>query len=544
MTITGCVNEAAAIPRLAVNTLAAPARVVLNVTKCSVAYRNSGPERPWLLEQLDLTVHSGETVAIVAPSGSGKSTLAKVLLGLLPRQATIAEESRLTLCGEVIALQAMRENADWRGRRISYVAQAPSEALHPLMRIGNQALLVGRRHGWETPRIASRLEELRLSFGMNDVPDLARRYPHELSGGQQQRVLLMLGLLLSPDILVADEPTSALDPVARASVLADLQRHQRSTGMACILMTHDIDLAVAWGDRVLTFARGRLAPFSTTLSSVETIVSQRTGEAPTHDVLLTMRGVSVTTPTPWRWGRSKTPPRCRVSNLDLTLRRGEWVALMGASGAGKSSVSAIVAGLLQPTHGRVLFLGKDLDLLQHRTMEERQRIQYLAQEPGRTLSPAWTVEAVVGEGLQHNGTSAERRQRISAVLTDVGLPPSEYANRIVRTLSGGQQQRIALARALVVSPHILVCDESVSSLDEASAHEILALVKRCARDKGIAVLATSHNVRHIARFADRVIVMQHGACVESGSVADVLLQPQQSLTQQFLNASSTTQATS
>jgi oligopeptide/dipeptide ABC transporter ATP-binding protein len=229
-----------------------------------------------------------------------------------------------------------------------------------------------------------------------------------------------------------------------------------------------------------------------------------------------------------------------VDDIDLQLRRGEVIALVGESGCGKSTLSLTLMGLEEATEGSILFEGIDITHATNRQRKKiRQRIQMIFQDPYESLNPTQTIEEIVTEPLVVHGLtpqSEERRERVRRALEDSGLKPAgDYLQRFPHQLSGGQRQRVVIAGALVLEPHLLLADEPVSMLDVSIRAEIINLLADLRRARGISVIFITHDLSTVGTFADRVAVMYLGRIVELGTMEDVLKNPQHPYTRALLS---------
>jgi peptide/nickel transport system ATP-binding protein len=492
-----------------------------------------------LLGPFDLDLEAGGCTGLIGESGSGKSLTAQALIGLLP--AGLRAGGELRFDGQAIAW-AGAAHAALRGRRLAWMPQDPQASLHPLRRVGDQlreslrALLgLGRRDA-EAAAIAW--------FERVELPDpdrLLRAYPHELSGGQRQRVGLALALAGDPDLLVADEPTSALDPRLAREVLDLLARMREERGLALLLVSHDLPLVGAYADRVAILRRGELVesgPVASVFAApaqayTRALLAAESGDPPPPTepgpTRLEVRALSV------RYPRT---PRPAVDGVDLDLAAGQCLALVGESGSGKTSVGRAVLRLLRgQVGGRLHVDGLDLAGASGRALRAlRRRVGVVFQDPYASLDPRLTAAQIVAEPLRIAGVgAAERRAAAARGLAEVGLDAA-LLDRHPHAFSGGQRQRIAIARALVADPALLVCDEAVSALDALQRADILALLGRLKRERGLALLFITHDFAAARALAETVAVMQDGRIVEHGPTARVLAEPQHPHTKALLAA--------
>lgn len=569
----------------------------LRIERLRVDY--PGPPAVRALDDLSLHVEPGECLGILGESGSGKTTLAMALLGLLPATGV----SGTIQLGD-LDLRALDEKRwrEVRWRRIALGFQSPA-ALNPVLRIGPQLTEPLRIHlGIRTVEADARAHAMLLAVGLGEWA--MSRYPRELSGGQKRLVLICMALICDPDVIILDEPTAGLDPATRAGVVELLKRLREARDRILIIVSHDPEALKTLADRVAVLYRGWLAeigpaprvlmdprsPYSfgllnahPTLATVKDIRGIR-GEPPnptevaagcpflvrcTQAVPACADGRPPLVAPPGEDGRRHVActrggvvsvliardlsKRYRsssgvlrhqtvaaVESVSLDVREGEVVGLVGATGAGKSTLARLLVRLLDADSGSVELEGADLlaakgDQLKHL----RRRVQLLFQDPYEAMSPRMTIAQAVREPLdvQDIGEPAEREQAVRRAIESVRLPADDaFLGRRTHELSGGQLQRVALARALVVEPKLLVADEPVAMLDPSEQTKVLQLLKALQVDRGMAMVLVSHDLAVILRAADRVLVLDHGRVVEEGTGTQLLTAPQHPTTRMLLDA--------
>ncbi|MDR1078598.1 MAG: ABC transporter ATP-binding protein, partial [Propionibacteriaceae bacterium] len=443
-----------------------------------------------------------------------------------------------------------------RGDRIAMIFQEPSTALDPVRTVGwqiGQALRVHHpKMTWAQARV--RAVELMELVGIPDPAIRVQSYPHQLSGGQKQRVMIAMAISCDPEVIIADEPTTALDVTTQAQILDLLHDLRDRLGTAIILITHNMGVVADLADRVAVMYRGEIVeqagarqlfsqpqhPYTRhLLSSVPHLGQPRPASMNTAAPTVTDRPVveidDLSIDFPGRLGQG---PVHAVSQVCLTVKEHEILALVGESGSGKTTLARCVVGLVKPTRGQVRVLGGDIVRAGGRELRQlRQRIGFVFQDPAASLNPRMTVGACVAEPMRVHevGTPAQRRARVEELLDAVELP-GDFAQRYPHELSGGQRQRVSLARALVLRPQFLVADEPTSALDVSVQARVLDVFVRLQHEMGFACLFVTHDLAVVDMLADRIAVMRQGRLVELGDDRSVLRHPTQDYTRDLIAA--------
>ncbi len=534
---------------------------LLEVDNLTIEFGGGAP----VVDGVSFAVNAGETLALVGESGSGKTLTCRSILRILPAAARI-RSGTINFAGEAgrVDLMDLSEKAmrQIRGDRISMIFQEPMRSLSPLHRLGDQVAEVLRLH-----RNMGRAEAKRTVLeqfdrvGFVDPVRAWRSYPFEMSGGMRQRAMIAMATVAKPELLIADEPTTALDVTTQAQVLGLIRTLQAETGMAMILVTHDLGVVANMAQRVVVLNNGSVMergsandvlgapehPYTAKLFAAAPMIPEvaKPARAPSHDdVILDMRDVSKTyTMRAGGWRKPVAISACQ--HIDLQLERGKTLAIVGESGSGKTTCARIAMGAEKPDPGgEVLFRPeKDSDAIAIHDMTARQRkdfqrqAQMVFQDPYSSLSPRMRVQEALTEPMEIHaiGTAAERRDKAAEMLRWVGLDP-EMMRRFPHAFSGGQRQRLSIARALTLDPRLLICDEPTSALDVSVQDQILTLLEDIRERANLSYLFISHDLAVVARIADEVAVMRSGVIVEQAAPDTLFYNPQHPYTRALIAA--------
>ena len=501
-----------------------------------------------ILQGVSLALEPGRTLGLVGESGSGKSLTALAIMGLLPEGSRSTGAIRF----EGHDLHALPETqlCRLRGRRIGMIFQEPMTALNPVQPIGDQVAETLIIHGAASRAEARAIAADRLArVGLPPDRFPLTRYPHELSGGQRQRVCIAMAVALRPALLIADEPTTALDVTTQAQILDLLKSLTAEEGMALMLITHDLAVVAGMADRVAVMSKGRIVeenateplfrsmrhPYTRALFAASDHRPART-PLPPGAPLLQVENATRDYALPRSRLFARRPLFRAVSEVSLTLRTGESLGLVGESGCGKSTLTRAILGLEPLQAGSIRLAGQPVGPRMPGTL--RARVQVVFQDPYGSFNPRHRIARAVAEPfhlLPDPPRGAARRAAVAEALEAVGLAPSDM-EKFPHEFSGGQRQRLAIARALIIRPALIVLDEAVSALDVSVRARILDLLADLQARFGLSYLFISHDLSVVRAITDRVMVMQSGRIVEEGPTAQVLDAPTHPYTRKLVAA--------
>ena len=527
---------------------------ILTVSDLVIGFREDIP----VVAGVSFNLSAGKTLALVGESGSGKSMTALSLLKLLPGTAQL--RSGFIKWNPVqgdppVELNKLPERnfRQLRSKEIGMIFQEPLTALNPTKRIGNQ--LAESILGSLGVTVKKEINKISVDWLERvKLPDPARilaAYPHELSGGQRQRILIAMAMLAEPKLLIADEPTTALDTVTEAEIIRLLKDLTQEKNTALLFISHDLAIVRHLADEVILLKAGqvvergsteelfahpkeeytkeliRLSPRLSFTRSPE-LTDHQTSSSNSIELTepaLIVNGVSISYPLKTNWLGQPVAYLQAVKNVSFQLEKGEFVALVGESGCGKSSLMRGIAGLQPISSGEVLPVSC--------------QVQIVFQDPFSSLNPVLSIGSVIAEVVanRHLDWSKEQcRNRTGELLANVELPADEFYDRLPNELSGGQRQRVAIARALAAEPEVLICDEAVSALDAALQSSVMELLQRIRLKLSVGILFISHDLALVSTAADRIFVMAAGKIVERATPAKLLRKPESAASEKLLSA--------
>lgn len=501
---------------------------------------------------MNFEVNPGQVLAIVGESGSGKSTTAMGLMTLLASNARMSGSVKVK--GQEMLGAKGSTLRKFRGREVAYIFQEPMSALNPVYTIGFQIIETLRTHFDMGPKEA-RARTLEL-ITMVEIPDPSvsiDKYPHQLSGGQRQRAMIAQALACDPGLLVADEPTTALDVTVQAEVLDLMRNLKDKLNSAILLITHDMGVVADMADEILVMKDGLTVEHGSAdqifnhpqhpytqqlLAAVPKLGSSARRALPYHEnakpaPVLKLENVTVAYPK-----RGRIPEFVAAKNVSLEIYPGEILGLVGESGSGKTTIGRAAIGLIPIKEGKLEIVGKDISRARSKELSAiRRHTGIVFQDPASSLNPRLPIGESIGEPLFLAGEAKGEvlARRVEDLLDQVELPRS-YRNRYPHELSGGQRQRVGIARALALTPDLLIADEPTSALDVSVQARFLDLLQELQGKLHFACLFISHDLAVVDILAHRIAVMQNGELVEVGDRDQILQHPKSDYTRRLIAA--------
>ncbi len=537
------------------------------------------------VNNISFDIPAGKTIGIVGESGSGKSVTSLAVMGLLQKPAAKIPSGEILFNGMDLLKCSDSQMRDLRGNQISMIFQEPMTSLNPVFKVGDQIAEAIRIHkkisykeAWEK---AVHLMNL---VGIPNPSASAHKYPHEMSGGQKQRVMIAMAISCDPKLLIADEPTTALDVTIQKQVLELLHKLQQEFHMSMMFITHDLgvigdiadDVVVMYRSNVveknnansifteahhpytkgLLACRPKLGANPRRLLTVSDFMSEdgkekivpaerivvfdkESEKGRSDKVLLEVKNLVTQFPIKGGFLGRTVDHFKAVNDVSFTLKKGQTLGLVGESGCGKTTLGRTILRLIEPASGSIIYDGKDITKASHEEMRQlRKKMQIIFQDPYSSLNPRMTVADILMEPLViHNegGSNANRYNMAKELLEKVGLNSSQM-NRYPHEFSGGQRQRICIARALMLRPEFVICDESVSALDVSIQAQVLNLLLDLQQEFGLTYVFISHDLSVVNFIADEVGVMNKGQIIEMDKASQIYKSAKEEYTRALLSA--------
>ena len=522
---------------------------LLEVKNLTIGFKDKDGQQYNVVKNISFNLEKGEVLGIVGESGSGKSLTALSILGLLPYpKAFHTNDSSIKFSGcELLNSNDLREV---RGKRIGFIFQEPMSSLNPLHTVGHQiaeTLILHQK--MSLPKARKEVIRLLKLTGIKNAAQRYKSYPHELSGGQRQRVMIAMAIANKPDILIADEPTTALDVTISAQILALLKDLKNKLNMSVIFISHDLGIIRKIADRVVVMKSGRIVEQGKTEKIFEHPENSYTKSLVYSSNLLkknnnnksvfVLESKNLVVKYPLErsfWGKVKKYLYA-VNKVSIKLKSGKTLGIVGESGCGKTTLALAMAQLVS-YDGDIIIDGKNANVWNRK--ELRKKIQIVFQDPYNSLNPRMNIKSIIEEGmLVHlkKLSKEERLAKVKAIMDEVGLRDDCLA-KYPHEFSGGQRQRIAIARALAVEPEILILDEPTTALDVTIAAQIIKLLQRIQKERGLSYLFISHDMRAVRALADDVAVMKDGKIIELNNAQQLFKHPCRAYTKYLIEATS------
>lgn len=550
---------------------------LVEIKNLSIAFGSYPP----VVSEVSFNIERGKSIALVGESGSGKTLSLLAILNLLPPKAKI-------ISGEIIFNECENDPRNLlalnktelqkiRGNIISMVFQEPMTSLNPSMTCGKQVAEVLLNHKNISSKEA--LEQVLKLFDEVQLPrvkEIFKSYPHQLSGGQRQRVMIAMAMSCHPQLLIADEPTTALDVTVQKTILTLLKQLKEKYGMSLLFVTHDLGIVSEIAEKVVVMHQGKIVEQGETSQILNNPVHPYTqgliacrpplGEKPyrlktIEQFLLTNTQLkesiqpekndttnkpvleikNLTTEFVTKKNLLGIPQKTirAVNDISFEVFQGETLGIVGESGCGKTTLGRSILRLLKSRSGQIIYKGQDISRLDEtRFRKLRKQLQIIFQNPYSSLNPKITIGEALMEPMIYHGilkNNKQRRERVVALLRKVNLQ-DEHFDRFPHEFSGGQRQRIGIARALCVEPEIIICDESVSSLDVSVQAQVLNLLNDLKDEFGLTYIFISHDLAVVKYMCNRLIVMNNGKLEEAGKTERVFKFPQSPVTKKLIDS--------
>ncbi len=506
------------------------------------ATSDDGVEIP-IVKGVSFDIHKGEVVALIGESGSGKTTISLASLAYTKPGLHFAGGEALLNGEDVLTMPPLRQR-EIRGANVAYLAQSAAATFNPAITIGEQVTESAVLHGVLTQEEATkRSVELYHALELPDADRIGFRYPHQVSGGQLQRLMAAMALCGNPDLMVLDEPTTALDVTTQIEVLKAFKKVIAEENSAAIYVTHDLAVVAQVADHIVVLYSGEVMEQGSAdqiINNPTHAYTKRLMEAvrpkPTAGMGVEVSGdhhrdidnIQVEAMTAGYGGIVDGEPRVTIlRDIDVSVKNGHVVGVIGESGCGKSTLARVMAGMLPPARGKVILDGNELEgSLQDRKLDELQKVQFVFQMADTALNPKQVIGDIIGRPLEfyHGLTGKEKHAKVAEILQLVELPV-EFASRYPMELSGGQKQRINMARSLAANPEVMLCDEVTSALDSIVGANVIKLLTGLRDKTGVSFVFISHDLSTVASFADEIVVLYAGRVVEQGLTDEVLEPP-------------------
>ncbi|AFY00910.1 ABC transporter ATP-binding protein [Bdellovibrio bacteriovorus] len=530
---------------------------------------------------ISFNIPKGKTVGLVGESGSGKSITSLAIMRLIGNPGRVSS-GEILFEGQDLLKVSEKKMREIRGARISMIFQEPMTSLNPVLTVADQITETLMLHqNLNKQQALDKALDLLKQVGIPHAEERLYFYPHKFSGGQRQRIMIAMAIACNPDVLICDEPTTALDVTIQKQILDLLADIQKRTHMSLLFITHDLGVVADIADEVIVMNKGEIVergvskeifdnpkhPYTKGLLACRPSLDENPVRLPVLADFMSATGEEITpvakvyTPakeiiredkvilevndlkthfphTGGLLGRVQSYTKA-VDGVSFKVKKGQTLGLVGESGCGKTTLGRTLMRLIEPTDGQIIFDGQDITKLDYGHMHPiRKKMQIIFQDPYASLNPRMTIGTILMEPMQiHNigDNNNQRREIAEEMLKKVGMSPA-MMNRYPHEFSGGQRQRISIARALMVRPEFIVCDESVSALDVSIQAQILNLLLDLQDEMNLTYIFISHDLSVVKFISDEVAVMFGGKIVEHNTAQAIYDAPQHDYTKKLLSA--------
>ncbi|MFV8259666.1 ABC transporter ATP-binding protein [Bdellovibrio bacteriovorus] len=530
---------------------------------------------------ISFNLPKGKTVGLVGESGSGKSITSLAIMRLIGNPGRVSS-GEILFEGQDLLKVSEKKMREIRGARISMIFQEPMTSLNPVLTVADQITETLMLHqNLNKQQALDKALDLLKQVGIPHAEERLYFYPHKFSGGQRQRIMIAMAIACNPDVLICDEPTTALDVTIQKQILDLLADIQKRTHMSLLFITHDLGVVADIADEVIVMNKGEIVergvskeifdnpkhPYTKGLLACRPSLDENPVRLPVLSDFMSATGEEITpgarvyTPakeiiredkvilevndlkthfphTGGLLGRVQSYTKA-VDGVSFKVKKGQTLGLVGESGCGKTTLGRTLMRLIEPTDGQIIFDGQDITKLDYGHMHPiRKKMQIIFQDPYASLNPRMTIGTILMEPMQiHNigDNNNQRREIAEEMLKKVGMSPA-MMNRYPHEFSGGQRQRISIARALMVRPEFIVCDESVSALDVSIQAQILNLLLDLQDEMNLTYIFISHDLSVVKFISDEVAVMFGGKIVEHNTAQAIYDAPQHDYTKKLLSA--------
>ena len=525
--------------------------ILVNIKNLSVGFYTNYKKQN-VVKSISFQIPKGKTVALVGESGSGKTVTALSILKLLPYPSAYHESGEIKFEGKNLLNMNDNEIKKIRGKKITSIFQEPMSSLNPLHTVEKQINEIIITHNKISYLNATKkTKELLNLVGLDTISTRIKSYPHELSGGQRQRVMIAMSIANNPDLLIADEPTTALDVTVQNQILDLIVSIQNKMNMSILFISHDLAVVKKVADYICIMKNGKIVEqndkekifnfpeHNYTKELISSQTKKRISKNIISEKILSINQLKVWYPIKKGILRRTVDYVKAVDSLDFNLHKGQTLGVVGESGSGKTSLVLSLLKLIS-SEGNILFNNINLNQINNKKMNSlRKDFQIVFQDPFSSLSPRMTIEQIISEGLnihEKNLTENEKSMRIKKVLVEVGMDYENIKERFPHEFSGGQRQRISIARALVLTPKLIIFDEPTSALDVNIQAQILDMLSDIQKEKQLSYIFISHDMKIIRAMSDNIIVINNGKIVEEGDANTIFNFPKSDYTKKLIQS--------